>query len=74
MRQKTGTQMSETLEARGKLQLRFKQMKRNKSSEVIPLRPHASDRKEMVRTEQTCLLSRLKKSDSHCVIFQPPSL
>lgn len=46
----------------------FVEMKQNNSSEVIPLRPRESDAKGNVRTQQTCLLSRLEKGAIHRVI------
>lgn len=48
------------------LTMALRKMKWNKSSEVIPLRPHISDVKETRRTDCTCLLSRLKNRHSLC--------
>lgn len=61
----------ETTQCRSSSNDGFLKMKQNKSSEVIPLRPHTSDAKKTERTEQTvyCLA---QKDHIHHVIFNLP--
>ena len=52
-----GWRKLKTCQSEKRKEVNVVKMKRNKSSEVIPLRPRIPDVKETVGTEQTCLLS-----------------